>query len=283
VNLQTASGGSYDPFAPGATVTLLASGLRNAFDLVVQHTTGNLYLPTNGSAGGGNVPGIPPATDASFPTARCAKRVDGKAYNGPTGLFWPGGLTNLPDQNDFLFRVDPGASPTGTNPWRPFGYYGHPDPPRCEWIMGSGNPGSSNPFKGSKVSAYAPGTQADPNYRGYVFNFGYHASPNGVVEYRSHVFAGTAAGDLSGALLVARYSIPDDVLTLTLDANGNVTGPPRTLNVTTPLSSDYPNFDNPLDIVEDPSGSYATGRLYVSELDPQGGRTIIEVLRPQTS
>ena len=48
LNLQTndsdptASG--YNPFAPGAPVTIYASGVRNAYDLV-WHSNGQLYVP----------------------------------------------------------------------------------------------------------------------------------------------------------------------------------------------------------------------------------------------
>ena len=44
------------PFAPDAPLTIYASGVRNAFDLLFT-SDGKLYAPTNGSAAGGNTPG----------------------------------------------------------------------------------------------------------------------------------------------------------------------------------------------------------------------------------
>ena len=57
-------GGSYNPFAAGAPLTIYATGLRNAYDLVF-HSNGSLYAPTNGAAGGGRTP----ATPAVLPAA----------------------------------------------------------------------------------------------------------------------------------------------------------------------------------------------------------------------
>ncbi|WP_223828042.1 CBM35 domain-containing protein [Vreelandella titanicae] len=48
----------YNPFADDAVVKIFATGVRNAYDLV-WHSNGNLYVPTNGSAAGGNVPDDP--------------------------------------------------------------------------------------------------------------------------------------------------------------------------------------------------------------------------------
>ncbi|MEA2138958.1 MAG: hypothetical protein QOG56_2108, partial [Solirubrobacteraceae bacterium] len=64
VNVQSEDGGTYNPFAAGAKVTLYATGLRNAYDLV-WHSNGQLYAPTNGSAAGGNTPATPSPLPAS--------------------------------------------------------------------------------------------------------------------------------------------------------------------------------------------------------------------------
>ena len=71
LNVQTEEGGSYNPFAAGAPLTIFASGVRNAFDLA-WHSNGQLYVPTNGSAAGGNTPATPSPLPAS-----CQKRLDG--------------------------------------------------------------------------------------------------------------------------------------------------------------------------------------------------------------
>jgi glucose/arabinose dehydrogenase len=95
-------GGTYNPYAAGAPLTIYATGVRNAFDLV-WHSSGRLYAPANGSAAGGNTPagpGIPALTNVSKP------------------------------ETDFLFRIDRG------------GYYGHPNPARHEYVLNGGNPTS---------------------------------------------------------------------------------------------------------------------------------------------
>src|SRR5262249_19643854 len=58
VDVKTEDGGTYNPFAANVPVTLYATGLRNAFDLVFADN-GKLYAPGNGSAAGGNTPAYP--------------------------------------------------------------------------------------------------------------------------------------------------------------------------------------------------------------------------------
>ncbi len=59
LDVKTAdAGGSYNPYAPMRRVTIYATGIRNAYDLVF-HSNGQLYVPTNGSAAGGNTPATP--------------------------------------------------------------------------------------------------------------------------------------------------------------------------------------------------------------------------------
>ncbi|WP_309572711.1 Ig-like domain-containing protein, partial [Deinococcus sp.] len=57
-------GGSYNPYAAGAPLTIYATGIRNAYDMVF-HKNGSIYAPTNGSAAGGNTP----ASTAGAPCA----------------------------------------------------------------------------------------------------------------------------------------------------------------------------------------------------------------------
>ena len=251
LNIQTndanpfASG--YNPFAAGAPVKIFASGVRNAYDLV-WHSNGQLYVPTNGSAAGGNTP----ATTSPLPAA-CTYRVDDAMFGDYTGPS-VSGITNVTAaQHDFLFRVDP----TRTVP----GYSGHPNPFRCEWVMNGGDPTSGgNP---AEVTQYPDGTQPDRNWTGSAHDFGEHLSPNGVIEWTSSSFF----PGQQGRLLVIRYSVGDDIRSLTID--------PVTKNVTLEEAVTITGgtaFDDPLDLVADP----ATGRIYVSE---HGGRKIT-LLRP---
>lgn len=237
-------GGTYDPRAAGAPLTIFGTGVRNAYDLIA-HSNGQLYAPTNGSASGGTTP----TTPATLP-AYCDNRIDFAQfgdYNGPNVI----GAVGVASQDDFLYRIEKG------------GYYGAPNPTRCEWVQNGGNPtsGKDGPVAGastsgqtiySEVLKYPVGTQPDRNYRSAnVWSFGQHFSPNGATEYRSNAFNGA----LAGTMIVTRYSAGDDLILLTPNGtNGNIatwqTG-----------VKGLSGFNNPLDVTEDPS----TGNLYVIE------------------
>lgn len=238
-------GGSYNPSAGGAPLTVYASGLRNAYDMV-WHSNGKLYAPTNGAATGGNAP----ATPATLP-ASCANRIDSASQGAYTGPQVPG-LTNQPvAQDDFLFRVVKG------------GYYGHPNPQRCEWVLNGGNPTSgADP---AEVTQYPVGTQPDRNWRGAAYDFGLHYSPDGTIEYTGPAFGGA----LNGKILVARYSAGDDIIALTPNGtNGDISGADAGI-------PGLSGFNDPLDLTETP----ANGNLYVTEL----GAGRITLLRPSAN
>ncbi len=230
LDVMTELPGTYDPYAPGAALTIHASGLRNAYDLV-WHGNGHLYIPNNGSAPNGNTP-------EGVVGAACA---DGSSYGGPAVT----GLVGVSIQPDYLLRIEPG------------GYYGHPNPQRCEFAMSGANPTAAvDPLE---VTEYPEGTLPDSNYRGAVFDFGTHKSPNGIIEYRS-------AGDLQGALLVVRYSSGDDLMALTPSGSG--------LEIVASQTgiTGLTGFNNPLDVVE----NLDNGHLYVSEF----GASKITLCRP---
>ncbi|GIF23809.1 hypothetical protein BJ973_004421 [Actinoplanes tereljensis] len=196
LNVKTEEGGTYDPYAVSAPLTLYATGVRNAFDLV-WHRNGHLYAPTNGSAAGGNTP----ATPATLPAA-CARR----GYSGPVVP----GLTGVPTaETDYVFDVEAGR------------YYGHPNPQRCEWVLAGGNPtAGSDPYE---VGAYPAGTLPDVNFDlAGTYDAGLHASANGAIEYRG--------GALDGKLLVVRYSAGQDIETFDVAASGSLSN--RTTGIT---------------------------------------------------
>ena len=70
--------GTYNPFFVNAPLTLFATGIRNAYDLV-WHSNGQLYVPTNGTAGGANTPASVDGT----------RRPNGTFYNhdDPSGRY----------------------------------------------------------------------------------------------------------------------------------------------------------------------------------------------------
>ncbi|GAB4118708.1 MAG: hypothetical protein Tsb0027_12300 [Wenzhouxiangellaceae bacterium] len=239
VDVQTEAGGSYDPFASGAPVTLFGQGVRNAYDLV-WHSNGFLYVPTNGSA-----PGNTPASDAGD---ICP---DGLNYSGPAVP----ALNGVSEQPDFLFKVEQG------------GYYGHPNPTLCNYVLNGGNPtAGADP---NEVSEYPVGTDVDADYANAdavldfaVFGQANSHSPNGVLEYQSSQFN----GGLQGTLLVARFHRSDIVAIRPDMATGDIIETSAAIPGLSGLS-------NPLDVTEDPRN----GNLYVSETQ---GAFRITLLRP---
>jgi len=239
VDVQTEAGGSYDPFASGAPVTVFGEGVRNAYDLV-WHSNGFLYVPTNGSA-----PGNTPASDASD---ICP---DGLNYSGPSVP----ALNGVSEQPDFLFKVEQG------------GYYGHPNPTLCNYVLNGGNPTAAADL--NEVTAYPVGIDADADYVSAdavldfaVFGQANSHSPNGVLEYQSGQFN----GGLQGALLVARFHRSDIVAIRPDMTTGDIIETSAAIPGLSGLS-------NPLDVTEDPRN----GNLYVTET--QGAFTIT-LLRP---
>lgn len=241
LDVKTAEGGTYDPFAPGAPLTIFGSGVRNAYDLC-WHRNGNLYVPTNGSASGGNTPATPSPFNPPY-TPRIDQSANGP-YNGPQV---PALSAVSQTMNDYLFRVVQG------------GYYGHPNPTRNEYVLNGGNPTSgSDP---AQVNPYPVGTLPDRNWRGAAFDFGQHYSPDGIIEYRSNALGGA----LTGKLLVVRYSGGDDIIVLTPGLNGDI------INAQTGIAG-FTGFTDPLDLTENPTNGF----LYVAEY---GGQKLT-LLRP---
>ncbi|TYL55001.1 choice-of-anchor D domain-containing protein [Nocardioides sp. BGMRC 2183] len=245
VNVRTDGAGSYNPFAANAPLTIYARGVRNAYDLL-WHSNGHLYVPTNGSAAGGNVPAVP--ADANLP-ATCANRPDGTYLGRPKVA----AVNSNPEETDYVFDVKPDR------------YYGHPNPARCEYVLNNGNPTSGvDRFENSK---YPVGTLPDPNYDlAGVYNAGLHASANGVIEYRGGAFGGA----LDGKVLYLRYSSGSDIVSFDAAADGTLSNQTFGLTGTT-------NMQAPLDLTQD----LATGNLYVAELTQDGRHSAIRLLTPQ--
>ena len=226
------AGGTYNPFAAGAPLTIYASGVRNAFQLLWARD-GTLFAPTNGSSAGGNTP--------AYPNPVNGIRID-QATSGPyTGPNVPAINGVAEAEDDWLFKIQPG------------GYYGHPDPARDEYVLNGGRPTAALADP-SQVPDYPAGVQPDRNYRGYAFDFGQHRSPDGIVEYQGSAFNGA----LNGKLLIAEYSGGSDIAILSPDASDNITGIERGVAGLT-------GFQNPVNLCEDPTSGY----LYVAELGGQ--------------
>ncbi|MDQ3292294.1 MAG: Ig-like domain-containing protein [Bacteroidota bacterium] len=265
--------GTYNPYGLQSPLTIYASGVRNAYDLV-WHSNSQLYVPTNGSAAGGNTP----------PSVKGTRRTDGSFYNGPevpatsrillqnrwaflknlVNVILPTRLLFSPPksgvQNDWLCRI---------NPLKPVGYFGHPNPFRGEYVANRGY--TDNP-------KYPVNLGPDVNYREAAFNFGLNKSPNGIIEYKSNTFNGA----LKGKILVCRFSGGGDIMIL---EPGSMVKDPKITNaaqedkiyditrVSAGSSSNgligMSGFANPLDLVED----VRTGNLYVIEFNRQNSNT----------
>jgi hypothetical protein len=242
-NTASMSDGTYNPYSTVSPLTIYASGVRNAFDMV-WHTNGQLYLPTNGSGGGGNSPASVAGT----------RRPDGSFYHGPS----VSATVGVKVQNDWLFRV---------NPDLPVGFFGHPNPLRGEYVINRGYP--DNPL-------YSPTVTPDSNYRA-AYNFGLNNSPDGALEYKSNTFNGV----LKGKILVCRFSGGGDIIVMDPGSKNKTTYSGTDdhiydiVRVTTGSSNSgligMSGFANPLDIVED----VVNGNLYVNEFNWNNNTNLI--------
>lgn len=150
IDVKTEDGGTYDPSAAGAPLTIYATGVRVAYDLCWA-SDGKLYAPANGACVGGNTPA------------------------GPGGS--PPALQNVMlDEHDWLFKVDKGS------------YYGHPNPRQQHYVLNGANP--TNRPDLFEMPFYPVGTQPDSQWQPAVYDFGLHVSPNGVIEYRGNACRG---------------------------------------------------------------------------------------------
>ncbi|MEA2710871.1 MAG: large repetitive protein [Phycisphaerales bacterium] len=236
-------GGTYDPFAKDAPLTLFATGVRLGYEML-WHSNGRLYTAVNGAAEGGRTPGTPANRHANI------RRIDSAArgaYDGGDVLQ----MTITATQPDMLLRLEQG------------GYYGHPNPIRGEYVLFGGNPTDGvDPYE---VTSYPVGTRPDRNWRKPAYSFGTGVSPNGMLEYKSN--GKLFGGALDGKILVTRFSGGRDIIVLALDDNGNVT---ESVSGIAGLNT----FTQPLDLAQDP----ASGCLYIAEY--QGER--LSMLRPIT-
>uniref|UniRef100_UPI0011B06C26 malectin domain-containing carbohydrate-binding protein n=1 Tax=Cryobacterium sp. Y82 TaxID=2045017 RepID=UPI0011B06C26 len=277
ISVKTAQGGSYDPYANNAPLKIFASGIRNAYDLV-WHSNGHLYVPTNGTAGGANSPGVTANANGTFTRVAASGIPGGSTVNGQdvtsqcvargyTGGSVPA-IANHPTQRDFLFDVVEG------------GYYGHPNPTRCEWVLNEGNDPANPPQSpGQNGSKYASGVKADPNYRGFAYDFEFNKSPNGALEYKSATFG----GQLQGRLVVVRFSNNNDLIFLQADeVTGEILGGQTEVGITGVADTTMQGvggFNDPLEVVE----NLNNGNLYVNQYDRSGSSQKLYLLRVPAS
>src|SRR6185295_13488541 len=113
---------------------------------------------------------------------------------------------------------------------------------------------AADPFE---ITDYPVGVTPPANFRGAIFNFGLHESPDGLIEYKGDAFGGA----LNGKIFIARYSGGGDLLLM--EPSSNALGIFKTqvgILGTTGLR-------NSLDLTEDEN----TGNVYVVEYNASGG------------
>jgi glucose/arabinose dehydrogenase/mono/diheme cytochrome c family protein len=206
-------GGKYNPLDKDTPLTIFATGIRNAYDLV-WHSNGQLYVPTNGSREGNNTPTSDPKHPEYIPPH--------PGYTNTEKQKVPAIDFVNPAQKDYLFRVEKG------------GFYGHPNPRRAEYVLNHGGADVDHPTYQN--------IKPDKNYRGESYDFGHHVSPNGVIEYKSNAFG----GKLKGFLLVARLTKYSDIVALKIGGDKK-----DIVNAYDGLFFGMAQLSSPLDLTED--------------------------------
>ena len=171
------AGGSYDPLAPGAAVTVHATGVRSGYDLLF-HSSGRLLTAINGAGRGGNTPAV---TDAA-----------GSLVAGP--------VMGVPSTTDDVL-----ADVT-----RPGSYHGHPNPSRGERVLMGGNPTAGT--DSFEVPAYRVGVAPERRWARPIASLGKGFSVNGLHESTADVFGGA----IRGMVFAARMSAGDDLVLIDL-------------------------------------------------------------------
>jgi glucose/arabinose dehydrogenase/N-acetylneuraminic acid mutarotase len=176
---------------------------------------------------------------------------NGSLYGPDNGLGVDGTYppTPTPPCADFgdIALHDPGEQPDILNRIEQGKYYGHPNPYRNECV-----------FKDGSLQGVSP----LPNYVPPIRNLGAHTSSNGTIEYTSNAALG---GALKGELLIANYSVGDDITRIELSADGRSVASAQRL---------AGGFNNPLPLAQGPDGT-----IYVGEF----GGNLITSLKPTSS
>src|SRR5262249_54772189 len=98
-------GNLFNPFSLTSPVRLDATAIRNAYDLVWA-SNGHLYVPTNGSAAGGNTPATP--NPFNPPAGGYLPRIDAATNGGYSGPQVPP-VINGPVESDWIFDAVQGG------------------------------------------------------------------------------------------------------------------------------------------------------------------------------
>jgi glucose/arabinose dehydrogenase/N-acetylneuraminic acid mutarotase len=138
---------------------------------------------------------------------------------------------------------DPGEQPDDLNKILPGRYYGHPNPYRNECVFGDGHFQNASPL---------------PNFEAPFFRLGDHRSANGTIEYTGDAFC----GELENEILIANYSVGDNITRVKLSADGSSVVSAGSL---------FGGLNDPLPLAQD-----ASGNIFVGEF----GGNRVRVLKP---
>jgi hypothetical protein len=212
LNVQTTPPVHYDPAAADAPLKLFATGFRQMYR-ICWHSNGNLYGGVNQNDGTG--------------------RSDTPAAPGVPSLF-----AVFPDEP--LVRIVE------------WGYYGHPNPARQQFVLMGGNPTDGvDPWE---VPEYPVGVRPDSHFNptNLLFNLKTvnGTSADGCTEY-------TLPGPLQGRLLICFYEGTQTIHTFAFNAAGTAVtddGPLLDAN------QESLRFMHPLDLAV-----HSSGRIYVAD------------------
>lgn len=194
-----------------------------------------------------NIFGSPPCSITTFSTGLRNTydfifHSNGFIYGPDNGLGVAGSFPPRPTAPCFGFGStamwnaggnNPGVQPDILNLLEFGKYYGHPNPYRSECV-----------FKDGHYQAVSP----LPNYTPPLAIIGDHTSTNGTIEYRSSAFCGR----LQGEIIMANYSVGDNLVRVKLSNDGRSVISQQTL---------IDGFSDPLPLTLGPDGTIYVGEL----------------------
>jgi hypothetical protein len=143
-------GGTYDPFAADAPLTIYAGGVRLAYDLVWTDND-ELFVPTNGSSAGGNAPGGESLSDISVSEDDWLFRIVPGRYHGHPN----------PQQGHFILN---GGNPTAGYDFAEVAQYAVGTRPDRKWTPAAFSFGKHASANG--IIQYKSATAFDGRLRG---------------------------------------------------------------------------------------------------------------------
>ena len=195
-------------------------------------------------------------------TAACRARDAREPQFVPTSV---PAIGNHPTQRDTLYDVVEG------------GYYGHPNPTRCEFVLHEGNLDAQPELwaRSGRIEVPRWASRPTSTTRASRTTSSTTSRPNGTIEYKSNTFG----GQLNGRLAIVRFSNNNDLIFLqaALPTAPSWADRPRSASrvCRTRRSRASAGFLDPLEIIEDTRN----GNLYVNQYNLGGNQQKLYLLR----